>query len=87
MPEILLDVSELEPCEPLEKTLSALTGLESNEWLRVLLRREPFPLYELLEKQAFCWKTMASSDASFELLIWRCNDLMAENAIRQLQKN
>lgn len=45
-----LDVSELEPCEPLERTLAAITLLETGDYLRVLHRREPHLLYPLLEK-------------------------------------
>ena len=49
--ELWLDVSELEPCEPLERTLAALAGLGSGDYLRVLHRREPRLLFPLLERQ------------------------------------
>ncbi|WP_172838775.1 DUF2249 domain-containing protein [Solemya velesiana gill symbiont] len=37
--ERLLDVSELEPCEPMEQTLQAVDTLEQGEYLRVIHRR------------------------------------------------
>lgn len=49
--EYCLDVSNLEPCEPLERTLAAVARLEAGDYLRILHRREPHLLYPLLEKE------------------------------------
>ena len=87
MAEILLDVSDLEPCEPLERTLTAVTNLEPGNWIRVLLCREPFPLYELLEKQGMRWKTQPGLNSAYETLIWHSDDSVTENAIQQLNDN
>ena len=46
--EHLLDVSTLEPCEPLELTLSATRDLSTGDYLKVVHRREPHPLFPLL---------------------------------------
>ncbi|MCB1871119.1 MAG: DUF2249 domain-containing protein [Gammaproteobacteria bacterium] len=75
-----LDVSELEPCEPLERTLAAITLLETGDYLRVLHRREPHLLYPLLEKGGFVWSTRAGRTGQFELLIWHQDDQSAESA-------
>ena len=71
MPEICLDVSRLEPCEPLERTLEALRQLPSGSWLRVFHRREPHLLYPMLEQLGFSWRLLPGKATTFELLIWR----------------
>lgn len=85
MAEIQLDVSELEPCEPLEITLQTISTLKPGDWIRVYHRREPFPLYTLLKQQDFCWQTQTGKNHPFEILIWRCNDTQAESALKHLE--
>jgi hypothetical protein len=75
-----LDVSELEPCEPLERTLTAAGDLAPGEYLRVLHRREPFPLYPLLEQLGCAWRIQPGSETAYELLIWRDDDPVAAAA-------
>jgi len=75
-----LDVSDLEPCEPLERTLAALTRFEAGDYLRVLHRREPRLLYPLLEKGGFSWSVRSGETSQFEILIWRQGDQVAETA-------
>lgn len=43
-----VDVSALAPPEPMQVILSTLSTLPDNGMLKVLHRREPFPLYERL---------------------------------------
>ena len=78
--EICLDVSELEPCEPLDRTLAAIKQLGSGDYLRVLHRREPHLLYPLLEKGGFSWATHPGESTAYEILIWRRGDRSAEAA-------
>ena len=72
-----LDVSDLEPCEPLQRTLAALQTLKEGDYLRVLHRREPHLLYPLLEKSGFEWRTREGGEAAFEILIWPQRDRAA----------
>jgi len=72
--EQLLDVSHLEPCEPLERTLEAVAGLAVGDHLRVIHRRDPQLLYPLLERQGFRWITRRGGPAGFEILIWHSAD-------------
>jgi uncharacterized protein (DUF2249 family) len=67
--EVVLDVSALEPPEPLERVLGALEDLPEGNHLRVLHRREPFPLYDLLRRMGYAWET-TGGDGRFEILIW-----------------
>jgi uncharacterized protein (DUF2249 family) len=65
-----LDVSSLEPPEPMQRILEALFDLGSDDRLRVLHRREPFPLYDILQRMGYRWETRPV-DSFFEILIWR----------------
>ncbi|MCB1857931.1 MAG: DUF2249 domain-containing protein [Gammaproteobacteria bacterium] len=82
--ERLLDVSQLEPCEPLQQTLSAVADLGEGDFLRVLHRRDPLPLYPLLEQAGFGWLTRAGSPGNYEIYIWRHTDLAAEAEVSSL---
>ena len=79
--EQTLDVSNLEPCEPMERTLEAIKNLNAGDYLKVLHRREPHLLYPLLEKSGFCWRCREGVVSAFEILIWRQNDRKAEHGV------
>lgn len=64
-----VDVSSLAPPEPLERILDALIDLPTGDWLRVHHRREPFPLYGLLERGGFRWRTERHGD-EVDIVIW-----------------
>lgn len=78
-----IDVSMLEPCEPLERTLAALQELQPGDYLHVLHRREPMLLYPLLEQGGFGWRTRPGGPAGYEVFIWRRDDNAAERAALQ----
>lgn len=79
--ERLLDVSELEPCEPMERTLEAVEELGPGDYLRVLHRREPFPLYRILTERGFEHRTVPGEHTAFEIFIWRGTDEQARQAV------
>jgi uncharacterized protein (DUF2249 family) len=68
--DITLDVCGLEPPEPLERVMEALSELQQGQRLRMLIDREPRPLYRILENNGYLYR--ATTDASFryEVLIW-----------------
>jgi len=75
MPEIFLDVSDLEPCEPLDRSLSAARNLLQGQFLRVRYQRRPNPLFPLLQQLGCLWQEVDSDDSkSVVLLIWRAED-------------
>lgn len=78
-----IDVSMLEPCEPLERTLAAVQQLVVGDYLRVIHRREPHPLYQLLEKGNFSWHTIEHDADNYEIYIWHQDDRVAEQVIQQ----
>lgn len=68
---IVLDVRHLAPPEPMERILLGLRLLEGDRELRVLIHREPFPLYEILAKRGFAWRTSHLPEVGYELVIAR----------------
>jgi len=64
-----LDLTGLEPPEPLQRVLDALVDLPPEERLRVQLRHEPFPLYAMLRPMGYEWSGNLRDDG-FDLLIW-----------------
>ncbi len=76
--EQLLDVRELEPCEPLERALEECDRLGPGQYLRMLHRREPFLLYPILEQRGFGWHTTCADDESYDIFVWHRDDKVAE---------
>ncbi len=69
--EIVLDVCGLQPPEPMEQIMSALGTLEHGWHLRVIIDRQPFPLYSILERSGYEHSTRAFDAHRFEIRIWR----------------
>jgi len=69
--EIFLDVCGLEPPEPLERILDALSQLRPGQQVRVLIPREPLPLYRILSQNGYKHQTNARDDYLYEVLIWQ----------------
>jgi len=67
--EILIDARWLEPPEPMEKVLQALGQLRPGQSIRLLLHREPFPLYSLLAERGYRHATQREADGSYVILI------------------
>ncbi len=80
MAERLLDVRELPAPEPFERIVAALPELSPGDYLRVLHRREPFPLYAALAELGYEYRTTPGADAPFEIAIWRGDDRAAATA-------
>jgi len=73
-PEQLLDVNLLEPPEPMGLILSAIDALAQGRYLRILIHREPFPLYDILIREGFSHSIRPGRDSAFELFIWHTRD-------------
>ena len=67
--EILIDARWLRPPEPMEKVLQALDQLHPGQSIRMLLHREPFPLYPLLAERGYRHATQMEADGSYVILI------------------
>jgi len=66
----VVDGRDLPAPEPLERVLAALTGLGREDRVRLLIHREPLPLYELLRERGYRWETRALGPGDYEVLIW-----------------
>ena len=66
----LLDVGGLEPPEPMVRILEALDTLGQDERLRVLIDREPVPLYRILLRNGYQYRTTLGDDQRYEVVIW-----------------
>ncbi len=66
-----VDVRGLPPPEPFININAALQTLAANDTLKVLIHREPYPLYDLLRDSGYQWQTTALTDGNFEILITR----------------
>ncbi len=71
--DLLLDVRGLEPPEPLERVLDALAGLAPDRRVRMLIDREPHPLYRILDNNNFQYQVADLPDYRYEILIWHKN--------------
>lgn len=80
--ELLLDVSDLEPPEPLELTLEAAEQLKPGQYLRMLHRRTPCILYGNLDDNNFKYFQRKGSTTAVEVFIWRENDAEAASAVQ-----
>ena len=67
---IHIDVSELEPPEPMERIVARLKQLQAGQLLRVRHRREPFPLYPMLEEAGYKHCCIPSGTEVFLIYIW-----------------
>lgn len=68
--KVMLNVRGLEPPEPLERVLDALSSLQPGQQLCMAIDREPFPLYRILQSNGFAYQTNAMPDFSYEVVIW-----------------
>jgi uncharacterized protein (DUF2249 family) len=66
-----IDVRWLEPPEPFERIVAALETLPSGERLRVLIHREPRPLFQWLQRESFAFEHRYNPEGYFEILITR----------------
>lgn len=68
--EIELNVCGLEPPEPMERVLDAISQMGRGQRLRMLIDREPRPLYRILDKNGFAYEAHCRPDYLYEILIW-----------------
>ncbi|HIE54278.1 MAG TPA: DUF2249 domain-containing protein [Chromatiaceae bacterium] len=78
-----LDVSELEPPEPLLRVLEALEELPRGYCLRMIHRLKPRLLYEHLPRLGFLADTREGEKGRCEVYLWRKGDKQAEDLVRR----
>jgi len=70
MAEQELNVSELEAPEPLERILDALADIAEEDWLKVIHRMNPVPMYSIVKGMGYLCHTKQVAPRRFEILIW-----------------
>ena len=66
-----LDVRWLEPPEPFERIVAALESLPDGDTLRVVIHREPRPLFQWLSREGYSYRHSYNPEGYFEILIAR----------------
>lgn len=69
-PDVTLDVRGMAPPEPLEHCLEALCGLAAGQRLCMQIDREPFPLYQMLDRDGWLHETRFEG-THYLVTIWR----------------
>jgi len=82
--EILLDVHELQPPAPMELAMDALQKLQAGEYVKMIHRMQPFPLYNILYDNGFKFKAVPGTVSAFDIYIWKANDKDSSMAIEEI---
>lgn len=80
---IQLDVSDLEPPQPMHKITAALQQLAPSEVLVVKHRRIPTPLFEMLTER-FEYGFEEISPSHFQIYFWQLEDTEAKKLVKTL---
>jgi TusA-related sulfurtransferase len=72
----LIDAREMEPPEPMERTLDALAALPAGDRVVLRLTRQPFPLFDLLRRMGYLWE-VSGGDGDYQILIRTADGLPA----------
>ena len=66
---VVIDGRELEPPEPMKRTLEALDTLAENDELLLLLYCQPNPLFNILRNNGYAWSEDVRADGTREIRI------------------
>ena len=66
---IVIDGRELQPPEPMERTLEALDRLPDGDDLLLLLYCQPHPLFNILRNNGYTWDEEVRADGTREIRI------------------
>ncbi len=66
----VIDARRMVPPEPFERVVEALTTLARDERVKLVLGREPLPLYRFLEANGYQYRVSHEAGGIREILIW-----------------
>jgi uncharacterized protein (DUF2249 family) len=69
LPDVSLDLRGLFPPEPMERVLDALATLQPRQQLRLLIEREPHPLYRILERNGYHYQKSEPEPGLYQIII------------------
>ena len=67
--DIVLDVRALFAPEPMERVLDALASLQVGQQIRMLIEREPYPLYRILDQNNYRYACTEPEPGLFQIVI------------------
>lgn len=70
-PQLVVDGREMQPPEPLEKTLEGLDQLQPGAELLLLVYCHPVPLFNILRNNGYVWREDVLEDGTHEIRIRR----------------
>jgi uncharacterized protein (DUF2249 family) len=82
--EIVLDVHEMQPPAPMELAMDALQRLQAGEYIKMIHRMQPFPLYNMLYDNGFTVKAVTGTVSAFDIYIWKTDDRDSARAIEKI---
>ncbi|MCW8935656.1 MAG: DUF2249 domain-containing protein [Gammaproteobacteria bacterium] len=71
--EILIDVHEMQPPEPMDVVMKGLDNLNQGEYIKMIHRMQPHPLYDVLLDNGFRYK-VTNGEYGFDIYIWFAKD-------------
>jgi len=81
--EILMNVHDMEPPEPLDVAMKGLENLKHGEYIRMIHRMQPHPLYEILLDSGFRYK-VTNGEFGFDIYIWFAKDKKTGDFVKTL---
>jgi hypothetical protein len=78
--ETTLDARDMAPPEPFDKATAILRQLQPGQYLRMLHRRVPYPLFEFCRAMSLDYAVNEDAAAACEIIIYFPDD---EQALRQ----
>ena len=72
--EFTLDAREMAPPEPFDRATAILRGLEQGQYLRMLHRRVPYPLFDFCSALCLDYSVKEISAEDFEIIVYHGDD-------------
>lgn len=69
IPELFLDLRGMFPPEPMERVLAALAELLPGQQIRLLIEREPHPLFRILERNNYRYSCTEQERGLYQVII------------------
>jgi len=69
--DLTLDVRGMEPPQPIELVLEAIDDFEPGDKLRLIIDCHPVPLFRILERDGYAYRTEPGQTSVHEITIWR----------------
>jgi uncharacterized protein (DUF2249 family) len=68
--DVTLDVRGMEPPQPLELVLETIGDFQAGDRLKLVIDCHPTPLFRILERNGYGYRTEPGKDSVHEITIW-----------------